>query len=165
MATELRTFTWCDVHLSQKDEQVEATSWMLSADPMVEPRTGTPAVFTVDLCDDCAADFALMALQELIEEHGVDGQGKRRRRRPAAAKKAAPAAQANAAPRAEEELACPECGETFADRNRLGAHGRKAHGRTIAELLGEETPYVCEDCGSGFGVPQALARHRGSAHG
>lgn len=166
MATELRTFIWCDVHLTQKDEQVEGRPWALSAAPDQKPN-GVPLVYTVDLCGDCADDLGLDHLRTLIDEYGmIDGKPARRSTTKTLRKAAAPA-RAKAAPKAEEgePLTCPDCGEVFVSRTRLGSHGRGMHGKTIAELLGEPAPYVCEDCGSAFGIPQALARHRFSAHG
>lgn len=151
MATELRTFIWCDIHQA-KEEDVPGQPWALLAD---QNPTREHAPRTVDLCDDCAADLGLIALRELIAEHGIDGQGKRTKRK---------AAPAPAAPAAGEGIACPDCGAVYPDRNTLGAHARRQHDKAIAELLGEPTPHVCEECGRAFGVPQALAVHRTRSH-
>jgi len=159
MATELVTKIWCDVHLNVKDEQVAGRSWALLVSGPEQPAQRTPR--TVDLCEDCAADLGLIAVREAIDEYGLDGSGHRGKPKGAAARAAAPAP----ARTAETELACPECDYVASTRSILAGHGRRAHGKTIAELLGEPTPFVCPVCEQGFGLAQSLALHQTRTHG
>lgn len=158
MATELITRIWCDRHLSEKDEQVTGRSWALLVSGPEQPAQRTPR--TVDLCEDCAQDLGLAAVRDLIDEYGLDGSGHRGKPKGAASRAAAPAP----ARTAESEISCPDCDHVAASRSNLAAHGRRAHGKTIAELLGEPTPFVCPVCGQGFGLAQSMALHRTRTH-
>jgi len=155
MATELITRTWCDVH-QDKGERVEGRPWTLVLVGPDDP--GKHVERTVDLCEDCVADAGLVALVELVDEHGRDSTGRLRPSRSTAAR------TTSSSRTADRVWQCPRCNKSYDTRDKLAAHGRATHELTIAELLGEPTPYVCEDCGSAYGVPQALAVHRTRKH-
>lgn len=111
MAQEIQVLRWCDIHLNVKDERVEARAWaLLVSDDQSRQR----APRSVDLCDDCVADLGLIALREVIVEHGVDGQGKHLRGAAAPAAKAA-------------DDVCDVCGRTFVNLQGLRNHQTRVH--------------------------------------
>lgn len=135
MATELITRVWCDVHMSEKDERVDGTTFDYDGRQ-------------VDLCEDCAGPFLTVAA--IVQEHGRAAAGRqgRKSRKPS---RDTPG---------ESGVVCPRCGDTFLHRGSLASHARAQHGTGLAELEGAETPYVCEDCGRAFSRASSLSIHR-----
>lgn len=154
MATAMVTLTWCDRHLSDKDEEVPATAM-----PEIQGAQ-------LDLCDDCAAP--LMEALALYEAYGSKGQ---RTPKLASVRKraAAPRARADSVP-AAGGLPCPKalCDSVLRNRASLGAHARQNHGMTLGQLEGKPVAFTCETCGAGFTTKQGIKLHerkhaRGSA--
>jgi len=153
VATALVTLTWCDRHLSDKDEEVPAT-------PMPDVQG-----YGLDLCEECAEP--LLAQLALYQRYGAKGD-----RTPKPSKRTA-AAVAAAAPvettRAGKPAAhtCPGCQHLFTSRASLAAHARKDHGKSLPELEGKPVPFKCDQrgCGRAFASVQAIALHRKQAHG
>lgn len=156
MAQELVTLVWCDVHM-ERGERVAGAPWsLLVLGPDDPPSTHGRTARTVDLCDECAADLGLKVVSEVVDAHGRDA-GKLR---PSRSRSTA----ARTAPDGGEFWPCPECDKSYDSRPKLAAHGREAHNRSIAELLGEPAPHVCPVCSASYGVPQALAVHMTRKH-
>lgn len=160
MATELVTFTWCDIH-QDKGDRVLGQPWTLVVVAPDDKRRASERM--VDLCDDCASDLGLVAMRELVDEYGRDTAG---HVRPSRSKRATtPAGRtAPAADDAGELIGCPRCDKAYADRNKLSAHARRVHEVSLGELLGEPTPYACH-CGKEFGREQGLRVHQTRSHG
>lgn len=134
MAKELVTLTWCDLHLAEKDEQVEATTWHLGKGQ-------------VDLCAECAQPF--QDAQALVDSYGAVGKRTRTK-----GKQSGP----------EDPQTCPVCGKVAKNRDSLASHGRHIHKMNLGELLGDKQDYACPVCGKKFSTPQGAGAHRARSH-
>jgi hypothetical protein len=138
MATELRTFTWCDRHQQEKDEQEPGHCYEIGGRQ-------------VDLCNECAAPF--LAAAQLASEYG-------RKPKRSHASKTADVPPDLVPP--VDPLMCKECGKgPYVHVSSLSSHGRTAHGMSRAEMLGEAAPHKCKHkgCGRAFATPQGLVLH------
>jgi uncharacterized C2H2 Zn-finger protein len=149
-----RIITLCDQHLVD-GEEVEGTTYTVAiGGPGIKPQT-----YATDACPGHAT--ILTDLAQWLREHGQAVEAPAKRGRP---KGSAPAPQpVQAAPAAAGEHVCPQCGHVAANRQALGAHGRRAHGVTVGQLLGEPADLVCPECGQAFSTPQGLGVHRAKA--
>lgn len=150
MATAMVTLTWCDRHLTDKDEEVPGSS--------MPPVNGAQ----LDLCDECA--LPLMEALALYERYGSKGK---RTPQLAAVKRRAAAPQKPARPDqtpVEGGLPCPQpdCESVLKNRSSLGAHARQDHGVTLGELEGKPITHTCDvkGCGKGFTTLQGFTLHQ-----
>src|SRR5262245_40650659 len=145
MAKALITLTWCDRHLTEKDEEVPA-----------EPMPEWADKWQVDLCAECAV--VVLEARALYEQYGAKGK-----RTAEVTTKPVPRRPDQAA---DGPYTCPQkgCGSVLVNKQSLGAHARQTHGMTVGELLGQPLKFKC-DCGRGFTTGQGLAAHQRSAHG
>jgi hypothetical protein len=115
VAQEVKTLTWCDIHLQEKDETEPGQSWTLTLTPPGE-RAYTR---TVDVCPAC--EDPLDAVVQLLAEYGrKSGRG------PYKARTSSPEPGAPAA--VDGVFTCPECGRESASPQGLGSHRKRAHG-------------------------------------
>jgi hypothetical protein len=138
--------TYCDQHL-ENGEQVRGQTWRVE----VKVPGSRAVAYEVDLCVDCAKP--IVALQEALADQG---------RRPSAKRGPVPAEAFEAQQRGENQ--CPVCDKVLANHKSLQSHVRQQHEQTLAQALGEETPYVCS-CGREFTTPQGLGVHAARIHG
>jgi C2H2 type zinc finger protein len=147
MAKALITLTWCDRHLTEKDEEVPA-------EPMPEWADG----WGVDLCAECATP--VHEVMALYQRYGAKGK-----RTPQMTTRPAPKRPDR---QTEGPFTCPQegCGAVLATRGSLGAHGRQIHGVSLGELLGQPLNHKCPEkgCGKAFSTGHGLAVHMRS-HG
>ena len=130
MAREMVTLTWCDFHLTEHDEEVEASHF-------------TWDELEVDLCPECAAPLA--AAQLMFEKYGSKGPRTM----------APPGSKALGS----YPCPAPGCGSVLVNRPSLGAHARQMHGVTLGELEGKPIAHTCEECGRGFTTLQGIRLH------
>lgn len=138
MATELRTLTWCDVHLVDSDEREPATA------------TYDQGGQSIDLCATHAAPF--LAAAEMLETYG----------RKASKRHNYPAKRATQAPAAPAGITCPVCKQGgFLNEHSLGTHARGKHGMGLAEIMGRPAPFKCghRGCKRNFSTVQGKALH------
>lgn len=134
MAKEQVILTWCDRHLSEKDEQVKGDTY-------------TWGKQNVDLCEECAGP--LVEARQLFDTFGAVGSRTK-----------APKKQSGEV----DPHTCPVCGMVAKNRSALGSHGRSQHSMSIGEMEGKELPYTCDVCQRGFSTPQGAAAHRARSH-
>jgi len=170
----VQTFEWCDIHLKDKQANVEA---------------GFSKTFTVEklhrtlaLCPDCQQEArTLQEWIEALEHYGTKPESEIGHR---------PAQTALPLNRRRDHLdnePCPIPGCTsgpggtpavYQSRSGLRGHLKEVHGTTLAELLGRKPrednyhgPYVCDEladgkpCGYESERPQGLGVHKRREHG
>lgn len=145
MAKALITLTWCDRHLTDKDEEVPAS-------PMPEMQG-----WNLDLCSDCSAP--LLESLALYERYGAKGK-----RTPQMTTRPVPKRPDKGA---EGPFPCPAegCGSVLANRDSLGSHVRQIHGKSVGELEGQPLDHQCPDCDRAFTTAVGLSGHVRAAHG
>lgn len=98
----------CDVHLNEKDERVEAQTYMWKG-------------LEFDLCDKCL-DFPIHSLDQIAEHYG---------RKPNGTKPTKPRKQKKQADEAPvtpiDPLACPHCGKVAKSGRGLKMHLARSH--------------------------------------
>lgn len=137
------TLTWCDWHLTEKDEEVPATAM-----PEFEG-------MGLDLCEPCAGQVA--AMRAFYELYGSKGS---RTMRVPRSKLQVAAAGAMVEKRGQVLCPSPGCGKTYKNRGSLGAHVRQDHATTLPLLEGKPATEVCETCGQKFASKQAIGMHQ-----
>jgi hypothetical protein len=158
VAIALITLTWCDRHLSEKDEEVPAGPMPAWADGL-----------NVDLCPECAAPY--VEARKLAEEYGSKGDRTSSPQKRTRAKTAAPAPAPTGKVTSRGLPAthiCPakDCGAGLSSRPSLAAHARQTHKTSLPALEGKPATYKCDQrgCGRAFSSPQAIALHRKQTH-
>jgi uncharacterized C2H2 Zn-finger protein len=154
VASEVQVLVWCDVHLQQHQERVEAA---FSDDVTIGGRTAH-----VDLCDDCETEFAL-PMFTIVRDYGSPSGTKAT---PAAARK--PAQQNNGGRPKSDELTveCPECHRPYKNRSSLSVHIQKEHHLTlaVAEGGGDHVRLRCPECIATMKSLPALEDHVRTQH-
>jgi hypothetical protein len=129
------TLTWCDVHLTEHDEERPAHPF-------------TWDEYQLDLCEECLPTIA--AARIMFEKYGSKGP-----------RTLAPSAVVRKGKQPGGLLSCPapDCGSVLGNRASLGAHARQIHGMTLGELEGRPVAHTCEECGQGFTTYQGITLH------
>jgi hypothetical protein len=168
MATELIQRRWCDWHMVEKDERVEAVEYEAAFH-----QTGSKAAKStvVDLCEDCAERFG-SEVRALIDRLGV-----RQASRALTPQQALPGVDGTKKKHSDAgvRFTCPLGCEESLSKSGMKTHLLSSHGSSVGKaavlagrtLEGEPVRYVCreKDCMSGFAKPQAMSQHRMQAHG
>lgn len=141
MPKEVIITSWCDPCFAE-DVKTEST--------YEEPVTlGSMKARTVLMCERHYKEL-VEPLRELLLAHGQIVEHTKR--------------QSSSQSEAAGEFTCPDCGHVAPTRAALGSHGRSKHDKSLAEMLGEPAPYVCDTCGRKFGKPRALTMHMSRSH-
>lgn len=146
---------YCDQHMAA-GEELPAEAWSLTVTPPGERVTA----FDVDLCPQCAQ--GLVDLIEHFEDIARKGSA------PAASRSAGSRSASRTQGDTDTEIECPICHKVSANRAALGAHARRAHKRSLSEILGENLRYQCLRCDEPapkFGSPVGFSAHRRQVHG
>jgi hypothetical protein len=149
MAKEVLIRTLCDIHQTDKDEDVEAQTYVLTFGAGKPPRE-------VDLCPDCSG--VMVTLAELLDSYGRPYEGKSEQQ-----------------PRQQDQDPagfCPVEGCDFvsgargekAARSSVMGHLRSRHDTTLAAAQGLPTPFACPHCDMSFDRAASLAVHAGRVH-
>jgi len=142
MAKAMITLTWCDKHLTDKDEEVPAEQFEWNGRH-------------VDLCGDCATP--LLEVQAIFTEYGSTGK-----RTPTMQTRTVQ--KAVAGNRVSDPQGCPICGKTYKNRDTLGTHAREQHGKTLAEIDGKPLDHKCRWCDKAYATGQGLSLHERQRH-
>lgn len=142
MAREIITRVLCDRHLNEKDEAVDADTFVLGI--------ANRPPHEMDLCPDCAGPV-VEALQ-MLNDYG----------RPFGAPVKTPKTPKDPADR----IKCPACEWTSPTEPSARTHAVSVHKRTLAQLRGEPTPFPCGvgDCPLEYTNNTARSQHQMQSH-
>lgn len=141
MAREIITRVLCDRHLNDKDEAVEARTFVLAI--------ANRPPHEMDLCTDCAGP--VVEVLQMLNDYG----------RPFGAPVKTPRTGTPRSPMdPADRVKCPACDHTSPSEPSARTHAVTVHKRTLAQLRGEPTPFPCEFEGCPMEYPNNTARYQ-----
>lgn len=168
MAQEIVRHVWCDVHMQEHEQRVDARTITVSLD-LRAPKQ-------VDLCEEHYVEI-VQPLMALIEDAGrpaeLDSRMKDRVRK--AEKRGNPVLFDVEDTEKPDLLYCPLDGCTYSAKTRgsVRAHVETAHGSTLSaeetkngiSIEGQPLTHECPECDNRFTAGTALGAHRRHVHG
>lgn len=171
MAREVQVQIWCDPCFGQEkrepalDEFTITVVGVMGSKPRVLALCEPHRKEFYDPIVDALTDFstqAEVAAPKTPKRHHEGGTG-------------------TSGPRTVEEREaaghrCPECDDPFSSRGSLQGHCVRSHGRTLAQLEGQDCPFTCRGevegpegkdvpCPMAFPLPQHRVLHEKKTHG
>jgi hypothetical protein len=166
--TVVKVYEWCDIHLTDKGENVEAS--------FTQTFTVGRLTRSLALCEDCEdGTVSWKELAEMVQKYGTKPDSE------LAHGPLRPAARARVLETGEQHFcpidSCERHERPYLSRSGLRDHVRETHNTTLSELgLSKRKenlngPYICDvqvdgkPCGHSTPRPQGLGVHKRLAHG